>query len=137
MANTDKELIAHLARIADALERLTPADAEAPDLDAADAFTWHAEQDRLEPVTHVSRVPLDLLRGVDLQIDILRGNTERFAEGLPANNALLWGARGMGKSSLVKGGACGDQQGPGRRPGAGGDPSRGHLLPAPAAGRAA
>ena len=98
----DKELIAHLARIADALERLAPAAAGAPDLDAADAFTWHAEQDRLEPVVHVSRIPLDLLRGVDLQIDILRGNTERFAEGLPANNALLWGARGMGKSSLVK-----------------------------------
>ena len=102
VANTDKDLIAHLARIADALERLAPAAAPAPDLDAADAFTWHAEQDRLEPVADVSRVPLDLLRGVDLQIDILRGNTERFAEGLPANNALLWGARGMGKSSLVK-----------------------------------
>ncbi len=102
MANTDKELIAHLSRIADALERLAPAAAEAPDLDAADAFTWHAEQDRLEPVAHVSRIPLDLLRGVDRQIDILRGNTDRFAEGLPANNALLWGARGMGKSSLVK-----------------------------------
>ena len=102
VANTDKDLVAHLARIADALERLAPTAAEAPDLDAADAFTWHAEQDRLEPVPHVSRIPLALLRGVDLQIDILRGNTERFAEGLPANNALLWGARGMGKSSLVK-----------------------------------
>ncbi len=91
-----------LARIAGALERLAPPAAEPPDLDAADAFTWHAEQDRLAPVAEVSRVPLALLRGIDLQVDILLGNSRRFADGLPANNALLWGARGMGKSSLVK-----------------------------------
>ncbi len=91
-----------LSRIADALERLAPAAPAPTDLSAADAFTWHAEQDRLVSVDHVSRVPMALLRGIDLQVDILLGNSQRFADGLPANNALLWGARGMGKSSLVK-----------------------------------
>ena len=102
MANADKDMNDLLARIAGALERLAPPLPDAPDLAAADAFTWLAEQDRLVPVAQVSRIPLSLLRGVDLQIEILLGNTRRFAEGLPANNALLWGARGMGKSSLVK-----------------------------------
>ncbi len=102
MANSDKDISALLSRIADALERLAPPPPEPPDLDSADAFTWQAEQDRLVPVAHVSRVPMALLRGIDLQVDILLGNTQRFANGLPANNALLWGARGMGKSSLVK-----------------------------------
>jgi len=102
VANADKDMNDLLARIAGALERLAPPLPDPPDLTATDAFTWQAEQDRLVPVALVSRVPLSLLRGVDLQIDILLGNTRRFAEGLPANNALLWGARGMGKSSLVK-----------------------------------
>ena len=90
-----------LRRIADALERLSPAAHPTPDLDAADAFVWHADG-WLEPVLCVNRVPLALLKGVDRARDILLDNTRRFARGLPANNALLWGARGMGKSSLVK-----------------------------------
>ena len=102
MTDSDKDMAATLARIADALERLAPAVPDPTDFGAADAFTWHAEQDRLVPVEHVSRVPMALLRGIDLQVDILLGNSQRFADGLPANNALLWGARGMGKSSLVK-----------------------------------
>ena len=92
---------ADLARIAAALERLAPPPSAAPDLTAADAFVWGA-QGRLAPVRRVNRVALGLLRGVDGVRDTLRANTERFARGLPANNALLWGARGMGKSSLVK-----------------------------------
>jgi predicted AAA+ superfamily ATPase len=90
-----------LARIANALERLAPANAAAPDLAAADAFIWHPDG-RLTPVPHVNRVEMSLLKGVDRVRDLLVENTERFAKGLPANNALLWGARGMGKSSLVK-----------------------------------
>ena len=91
-----------LARIAAALERLAPPEPPEPSLDRADAFVWHAERARLEPVARVNRVDLDLLKGVDRQRDTLLENTRRFARGLPANNALLWGARGMGKSSLVK-----------------------------------
>jgi hypothetical protein len=91
-----------LARIAAALERLSPVAAAAPDFDAASAFVWHADPDRLLPVQHVSRVDVDLLVGVDRARDVLLDNTVRFAKELPANNALLWGARGMGKSSLVK-----------------------------------
>jgi predicted AAA+ superfamily ATPase len=90
-----------LARIADALERLAPPPTAAADLDAADAFIWHPEG-RLLPVPRVNRVEMSLLKGVDRVRDMLVENTERFATGLPANNALLWGARGMGKSSLVK-----------------------------------
>src|SRR5205085_3635398 len=71
-------------------------------LDAADAFVWHADREWLEPVPTVNRVPLGLLRGIDRVRDILLENTERFAAGLPANNVLLWGARGTGKSALVK-----------------------------------
>jgi predicted AAA+ superfamily ATPase len=71
-------------------------------LDEADAFVWHADGSRLEAVSKVSRIDLDLLRGIDQARDILLDNTRRFARGLPANNALLWGARGTGKSSLVK-----------------------------------
>jgi hypothetical protein len=74
----------------------------APDFDAAEAFVWHVEPDRLEPVRKVNRVDLSLLIGVDRTRDTLLENTTQFAKGLPANNALLWGARGMGKSSLVK-----------------------------------
>jgi predicted AAA+ superfamily ATPase len=91
-----------LLRIAAALERLAPPPAPAPDLSAADAFLWETGPDRLRPVPRVSRVALDLLIGVDRARDTLLANTRQFARGLPANNALLWGARGMGKSSLVK-----------------------------------
>jgi hypothetical protein len=89
-------------RIADALERLAPAAPPASDLNQADAFVWHADREWLEPVARVSRVDLDLLQGIDRVRDILLDNTRRFAAGLPANNVLLWGARGMGKSSLIK-----------------------------------
>ncbi len=91
-----------LARIAGALERLVPAAHADPDLDAADAFVWRAENSVLEPVETVNRVDLTLLKGIERQVGILLENTRRFADGLPANNALLWGARGTGKSSLVK-----------------------------------
>ena len=91
-----------LDRIAAALERMAPAPLSAPDFDAADAFVWHVSPDRLEPVRQVSRVDMSLLVGVDRSRDTLLQNTLQFARGLPANNALLWGARGMGKSSLVK-----------------------------------
>src|SRR5690606_36962321 len=79
-----------------------PAEPPAPDLEAADCFVWSAEAGTLEPVARVNRVDIDLIKGVDRVRDILVDNTRRFAEGLPANNVLLWGARGMGKSSLVK-----------------------------------
>ncbi len=91
-----------MTRIADALERMAPAPQAAPKFDAADGFVWHVEPDRLEPVAKINRVDLDLLVGVDRSRDTLLQNTRQFAKGLPANNALLWGARGMGKSSLVK-----------------------------------
>lgn len=90
-----------LERIAAALERLSPAPAAAPDF-MADAYVWHADPDRLAPVAHVNRVDVELLVGIDRSRDTLLKNTVQFASGLPANNALLWGARGMGKSSLVK-----------------------------------
>jgi predicted AAA+ superfamily ATPase len=90
-----------LARIADALERLAPRRPAAPDLTVADAYVWHPDGE-LAPVPHVNRVGMSLLQGIDRVRDMLVENTERFAKGLPANNALLWGARGMGKSSLVK-----------------------------------
>lgn len=91
-----------LTRIAEALERLAPPPGAAPDLVAASAFVWHVEPDRLQPVAEVSRVDLSLLVGIDRVRDLLLQNTVQFACGFPANNALLWGARGMGKSSLVK-----------------------------------
>ncbi len=81
--------------------RASPAASAADSLDQADAFIWHPDG-RLAPVPRVSRVDIGLLKGIDRMRDILIENTERFADGLPANNALLWGARGMGKSSLVK-----------------------------------
>ena len=90
-----------LNRIAEALERMSPAPATAPDF-IAPAYLWHVSPDRLQPVARVNRVDLSLLVGIDRARDTLRINTEQFARGLPANNALLWGARGMGKSSLVK-----------------------------------
>jgi predicted AAA+ superfamily ATPase len=91
-----------LARIADALERLSPPPAQAPNFDKADAFVWQAEDEAFLPVVKVSRTPIALLKSVERMRDTLLANTEAFAQGLPANNALLWGARGMGKSSLVK-----------------------------------
>ncbi|MBV8777450.1 MAG: DUF815 domain-containing protein, partial [Alphaproteobacteria bacterium] len=100
MANRDLEPL--LSRIAGALERLAPAAPPKNDLAAADAFIWHAEREWLEPVPMVNRVELGLLGGIDRVRDILLANTERFAAGLPANNVLLWGARGTGKSALVK-----------------------------------
>ena len=93
---------ATLTRIAEALERIAPAPLAAPDFAAAQGFVWHTSPDRLEPVTRVSRVDVSLLVGVNRSRDTLMANTEQFARGMPANNALLWGARGMGKSSLVK-----------------------------------
>lgn len=91
-----------LARIAGALERLSPPPQPVPDLDATDAFVWQVSPDRLVPVPKVARVPIALLVGVDRARDVLLANTHQFAKGFPANNVLLWGARGMGKSSLVK-----------------------------------
>nr|WP_321252608.1 ATP-binding protein [uncultured Ruegeria sp.] len=91
-----------LNRIADALERMVPAPLAAPEFAVASAFVWHVEPDRLTPVEQVNRVDLDLLVGINRSRDTLLDNTRRFAAGFKANNALLWGARGMGKSSLVK-----------------------------------
>ncbi len=100
MADSSEDSL--LNRIADALERLAPSRASENDFNAAEAFTWHPENGRLEPVTKVNLVALPLLKGIDDLRDILLENTRCFAASLPANNALLWGARGMGKSSLIK-----------------------------------
>jgi uncharacterized protein len=98
----DTSLIELAERMALALERLAPRLANRTDFNAADAFVWHSDAAGLEPVKRVNRVELSLLKSIDQVRDILMENTERFAQGMPANNALLWGARGMGKSSLVK-----------------------------------
>jgi predicted AAA+ superfamily ATPase len=99
-------LLPVLTRIAAALERLSPPPPEPASLHGADAYVWHADRHGgpglLAPVAHVARVELALLQGIDRPRDILLANTRQFAAGLPANNAMLWGARGMGKSSLVK-----------------------------------
>jgi predicted AAA+ superfamily ATPase len=102
LSKTDPDLLPLLNRIAGALERLAAPAPPANDLDVSDAFVWHADRGWLEPVYQVNRVEIGLLRGIDRVRDILLDNTERFAAGLPANNVLLWGARGTGKSSLVK-----------------------------------
>ncbi|MEW9805272.1 ATP-binding protein [Mesorhizobium sp. ZMM04-5] len=102
---TDKTLemlTEKLDRLIDVVSRLAPPQPKPADLAAADCFVWSAEQAALEPVERVNRVDIGLIRGVERVRDILIDNTERFAKGLPANNVLLWGARGMGKSSLVK-----------------------------------
>ncbi|WP_144409609.1 ATP-binding protein [Martelella endophytica] len=99
---TTKALMAEMRRIADALDRMAGPAPRESDLDAADCFVWKPETSYLAPVPRPARVSLSLIRGVDHVRDILYENTLRFAEGFPANNALLWGARGMGKSSLVK-----------------------------------
>ncbi|NRA98493.1 MAG: ATP-binding protein [Rhodobacteraceae bacterium] len=91
-----------MERIAQALERMSPAPLKAPDFETANAFVWHVAPDRLDPVPRVNKVDIALLVGIDRARDTLVANTAQFARGLPANNALLWGARGMGKSSLVK-----------------------------------
>ena len=91
-----------LSRIADALDRMAPAPLSSPDFDSAEAFVWHVAPDRLVPVKEVLRVALDLLVGINRSRDTLLQNTMQFAKGFGANNALLWGARGMGKSSLIK-----------------------------------
>ncbi len=91
-----------LERIALALERIAPPQQSPLRYELADAFSWHPEGRQLFPVAKVNRVEMSLLKGIDRVRDTLLENTDRFARGLPANNALLWGARGMGKSSLVK-----------------------------------
>src|SRR5690242_19475051 len=99
----DDPLLPVMTRIAEALERLAPPPAAVPDLAGADAFIWHpGPRPALAPVPRVSRVEIELLQGIDRQRSLLLENTLRFARGLPANNVMLWGARGMGKSSLVK-----------------------------------
>lgn len=96
------DALALLQRIAAALDRLAPPAPPKPDLAAADAFVWHPDPPKLAPVAAVSRVEIGLLQGIERQKQLVLNNTLRFAAGLPANNAMLWGARGMGKSSLVK-----------------------------------
>lgn len=103
MPEYDMNAIANkLDRLIAAIERLGPPEIPAPDFDAAQCFVWSAEKHTLEPILRVNRVAISLIKGVDHVRDILVDNTKRFAQGLPANNVLLWGARGMGKSSLVK-----------------------------------
>jgi predicted AAA+ superfamily ATPase len=98
----ESQLLQQLTRIADALERLRPPSAKPVSMDDADAFVWHTDPEGLQAILRVNRVDVGLLQGIAPQRDILLANTQRFADGLPANNALLWGARGTGKSSLVK-----------------------------------
>jgi predicted AAA+ superfamily ATPase len=100
--NDETALIARLERLAAALERLAAPVPAKPDFDAAEAFVWQPDREGFDPVAQVNRVSLELLKGLRSVAPQLSDNTERFARGLPANNALLWGARGMGKSSLVK-----------------------------------
>ncbi|MDX2205586.1 MAG: ATP-binding protein [Hyphomicrobiaceae bacterium] len=99
---TAQAILDRLERLAGALERLAPPARQEADFGAAEAFVWQASPEGFLPVPHVNRQPLGLLKGIDLAATQLLDNTRRFARGLPANNALLWGARGMGKSSLVK-----------------------------------
>jgi predicted AAA+ superfamily ATPase len=105
MSSDSSKIEAFLERIATALERRSGGGQHASArtvLGEAEAFVWEADHNELVPVPHVAHLPLDLLKGIELQRDMLLENTRRFAQGLPANNALLWGARGMGKSSLIK-----------------------------------
>jgi len=97
-----KKIEISLDQIAGALERLSPPPSQYPSFENHDAFVWNTAPDQLKPVIKASRVELDLLVGIDRARDILLENTLKFSEGLSANNALLWGARGMGKSSLIK-----------------------------------
>lgn len=100
--NFQEPISGFMERIAHALERLGPARPQTPDFAHAGAFVFQAESERFAPVSSVNRVPLELLKGIDRNRNALLANTDRFARGLPANNALLWGSRGMGKSSLIK-----------------------------------
>lgn len=102
MSDLQTELLAELRALRQAVEALNPKHAPALRLDQAEGFVWNAELRQAQPVAKVNRIPLELLVGVERQRDTLLANTERFAAALPANNALLWGARGMGKSSIVK-----------------------------------
>ena len=115
---TAARIAAALEAIAAHLSAASPASGTAESFGSADAFVWHPDG-RLSPVPRVSRVDLGLLKGIDRMRDILIENTERFADGLPANNALLWGARGMGKSSLVKASHAAINTASGTKPGAG------------------
>lgn len=98
----DPELYALMKRLVEAIERSAPPSQPGASLGEADAFVWHADVGRLEAVSRVNRLPIELLKGIERQAKVLLDNTGRFAARLPANNALLWGARGTGKSSLVK-----------------------------------
>lgn len=102
MSTSENILSAKLDQLLAVLERMAPPAPKSPDTHSADTFVWEPSRLELTPVKKVNRIDLQLIRGVDLVRDQLVGNTERFARGLPANNVLLWGARGMGKSSLVK-----------------------------------
>jgi len=101
-SDTDSEFLRHLSRIADALEKYSPTDPTVADMEPAGAYVWNHASRRLAAVARVNRVDLRLLCGVDHQRDSLLSNTIAFVRGFAANNALLWGARGTGKSSLVK-----------------------------------
>jgi predicted AAA+ superfamily ATPase len=95
-------ILERLDRLVAALERMAPVARGQADFTSAEAFVWQASPEGFQPVPHINRQPLGLLKGIDIAATQLLDNTRRFAKGLPSNNALLWGARGMGKSSLVK-----------------------------------
>ncbi len=99
---TTRELLIEIRQLREALERIAGPKPAENDWTAADCFVWSPARSFLQPVSRPNRVKLELIHGVDHVRDILFENTKRFAEGFPANNVLLWGARGMGKSSLVK-----------------------------------
>jgi uncharacterized protein len=120
--NDDKAILAYLDRLATALERLAPRAASEFDFAAAEAYVWQSNPHAFLAVPHVNRQPLGLLKGIDRAAGQLIDNTRRFAQGLPANNALLWGARGMGKSSLVKAAHAGVRRELGLGLGTGGKP---------------
>ena len=98
----DENLNLKLDQLIAILSRMAPAEAKPLDMDHCDCFVWNPDKLALTPVKHVNRIDIDLIKGVDQARDALIENTRQFANGLPANNVLLWGARGMGKSSLVK-----------------------------------
>ena len=98
----DENLNLKLDQLIAILSRMAPAEAKPLDMDHCDCFVWNPDKLALMPVKHVNRIDIDLIKGVDQARDALIENTRQFANGLPANNVLLWGARGMGKSSLVK-----------------------------------
>lgn len=100
--DTAQQILTELARLTRAVESLSAPEPAPSDFHAADCFVWNAEGGNLVPIAKPNRIEIDLIKGVDHVRDILFDNTRRFATGLPANNVLLWGARGMGKSSLVK-----------------------------------